>query len=178
MHFHFIINIKCILYTKLIISIGDVYFIFMVWITNLNHGILYFRDRQEKKHNETHVTPNLNPSVPPTTHAHYRPVSSTVVEGQDDYLQPNTNTHAQKPAAKADEPLIHIWETPLPDPTSTQIRPHAKECTIHRNNHNSGNPVQIQSGSNPATMTQDGTRTGTSYYSPKTGHKYYVLDRA
>ena len=131
------------------------------------------RDRQEKKYTDTQA-PGISASQPPTTHAHYRAVSSTVVEGQDDYLQPNTNTHAQKPAAKADEPLIHIWETPLPDPTGTHVRPQARECTIHRN---PPNMKPAPPGSTPATITHDGTRTGTSYYSPKTGHKYYVLDR-
>ena len=149
--------------------------------------LLLYRDRQEKKFNDSQQIPNTIRSGPPVTHAHYRPVSSTVVEGQDDYLQPNTNTHAQKPAAKADEPLIHIWETPLPDPTGNHPQ-QPGTCTVHRNQKGQTEPRvhpnttegQIQSNTsntNPATTPKETIRTGTSYYSPNTGHKYYVLDK-
>ena len=136
-------------------------------------SLLYFRDRQEKRFNESQTPLSTNTTGPPTTHAHYRAVSSTVVAGQDDYLQPNTNTHGQKPAAKADEPLIHIWETPLPDPNNESAVVPSGGCTIHRGQkeHN------VTAGSQPATTTKDVNRTGTSYYSPNTGHKYYVLDK-
>ena len=96
-----------------------------------------------------------------------------MTERQDDYLEPNTNTEAEKSQTKLDEPLIHIWETPLPDPTNPQLMSTSRECTVHRK----PKEGQTTTGSNPTILKKDHIRTGTSYYSPNTGHKYYVVDR-
>ena len=106
-----------------------------------------------------------------TTQKQYKPVSTTGTECQDEYLQPNTNTHSHKAPCKPEEPLIHIWETPLPNPTTDQSNPRPNECTIHRNK---ANPGTIP---NSSLTKKDTVRSGTSYYSPNTGHKYYVVDR-
>ena len=97
---------------------------------------------------------------------------SKVTEGQDEYLEPNINTETDKLQTNADEPLIHIWETPLPDPTRPHPVPTSGQCTVHRK------PKEVQTlpGSDATALRKDQIRTGTSYYSPKTGHKYYVVD--
>ena len=112
-------------------------------------------------------------SRPPTSLAHSKHISSKMVEGQDDYLEPNTNTGSEKLQPNVDEPLIHIWETPLPDPTNPNRMPTSRECTVHRK----PKEGQTLSRSNPTALRKDHIRTGTSYYSPNTGHKYYVVDR-
>ncbi|KAK2157032.1 hypothetical protein LSH36_200g02300 [Paralvinella palmiformis] len=128
-------------------------------------------NRKEKKYNKEYLNKREQFSGALTEPSQYRLVSTTGTEGQDEYLQPNTNTQSHKPPCKPEEPLIHIWETPLPNPTADQTIPRHNECTIHRNN---GNKPNIQ---NPS-LTKKGTiRSGTSYYSPNTGHKYYVVDR-
>ncbi|KAK2157029.1 hypothetical protein LSH36_200g02297 [Paralvinella palmiformis] len=130
-------------------------------------------DRKEKKYNESLNQENMTISEPPNSLAHSKHISSKMVEGQDDYLEPNTNTGSEKLQPNVDEPLIHIWETPLPDPTNPNRMPTSRECTIHRK------PKEGQTlrGSNPTALRKDHIRTGTSYYSPNTGHKYYVVDR-
>ncbi|KAK2157034.1 hypothetical protein LSH36_200g02293 [Paralvinella palmiformis] len=137
-------------------------------------GVVYiqkYKGKMEKRFNEQQAVTNGETLPQATTQTHYRLVSTTGTEGQDEYLQPNTNTQSHKPSCKPEEPLIHIWETPLPNPTADQTIPRHNECTIHRNN---GNKQNIQ---NPS-LTKKGTiRSGTSYYSPNTGHKYYVVDR-
>jgi len=134
-------------------------------------NLIICRGKMEKRFNEQRAVTNGETLPQATTQTHYRLVSTTGTEGQDEYLQPNTNTHSHKQSCKPEEPLIHIWETPLPNPTADQTIPRHNECTIHRNN---GNKLNIQ---NPS-LTKKGTiRSGTSYYSPNTGHKYYVVDR-
>ncbi|KAK2157030.1 hypothetical protein LSH36_200g02038 [Paralvinella palmiformis] len=139
-------------------------------------GVVYiqkYKDRKEKKYNESLNQENMMISQPPTSLAHSRHISSKMVEGQDDYLEPNSNTGSEKLQPNVDEPLIHIWETPLPDPTNPNRMPTSRECTIHRKPREG----QTLSGSNPTALRKDHIRTGTSYYSPNTGHKYYVVDR-
>jgi len=128
----------------------------------------FSRNKKEKKYSENVHHENL-----PSSLNHCKHISPKVVDGQDDYLEPNTNTASEKLQPSVDEPLIHIWETPLPDPSNPNRMPTSRECTVHRK------PKEGQTlpGSNPTQLRKDHIRTGTSYYSPNTGHKYYVVDR-
>ena len=171
-------------------------------------NLIICRGKMEKRFNEQRAVTNGETLPQATTQTHYRLVSTTGTEGQDEYLQPNTNTQSHKPPCKPEEPLIHIWETPLPNPTADQTIPRHNECTIHRNN---GNKQNIQnplltkkgttrSGTNECTLHRNDTErnvhghgqatseyrnntlkgtlpAATSYYSPNTGHKYYVMNK-
>ena len=100
------------------------------------------------------------------------PASTT--EGQDEYLQPNTNPRPDEEVLNQNEPLVHIWETPLPQPGGTGATEQSAHCTIHRIPKDS----RVPNGPNVKTATNDIIRSGTSYYSPNTGHKYYVVDKS
>ncbi|KAK2157024.1 hypothetical protein LSH36_200g02032 [Paralvinella palmiformis] len=102
------------------------------------------------------------------------PVASNVAEGQDDYLEPKSDNNSPNPTIKQEEPLIHIWETPLPDPTKPQTDQSSRTCTIHRTMQPGEKHLRTLTGGE---MTSSGKPVVGSYYSPQTGHKYYVLGR-
>ncbi|KAK2157028.1 hypothetical protein LSH36_200g02277 [Paralvinella palmiformis] len=139
-------------------------------------GVVYiqkYKDRKEKKYNESTNQEKLLTTHPMSDHNQCSNDPPKSLEGQDDYLEPNTTQRAKKLQQNVDEPLIHIWETPLPDPSNPNRMTTLRECTVHRK------PKEGQTlpGSNPTALRKDHIRTGTSYYSPNTGHKYYVVDR-
>ncbi|KAK2157025.1 hypothetical protein LSH36_200g02033 [Paralvinella palmiformis] len=107
------------------------------------------------------------------TNEQYHSVSSSnVAEGQDDYLEPKSDSNTPNPTIKHEEPLIHIWETPLPDPTKPQTDQSSRTCTIHRTMQPGEKHLRTLTGGE---MTSSGKPVVGSYYSPQTGHKYYVL---
>lgn len=89
-------------------------------------------------------------------------------------MEPKSDNNMPNASIKHEEPLIHIWETPLPDPRKPQVDQPSETCTIHRTVQPADKHLHTLTGGE--TTSKDIPAVG-SYCSPQTGHKYYVLGR-